>query len=636
MIHWIDALILLTFIAYALFTGLKNKAKASLNLEEYFLAGRSLKGWQAGVSMAATQFAADTPLLVTGLIATAGIFSLWQLWIYAVSFLLMGFLLAGPWRRAKVLTDAELTEIRYGGNTATVLRGVKAVYFGTIFNCTVLAMVLLAATRIAEPFLLWNEWLPEGFYQFALAFVQWVGVPFTVNLENPSLLWVLSTNNLISIFSIALVTALYSATGGLRAVVATDVVQFFIMMTGTCIYMWVVVDESGGLSEISTQIQHLYSPNAPNGITPGEILAFTPSQGFDVSVGLLCVFGLQWLIQMNSDGTGYLAQRSMACKSDADAKFAAVLFTFLQVFLRSILWLPIALGLMILYPIELGISLENYTAHRETTFVLGIRDYLPIGVKGLLLTSLLAALASTVDTHLNWGSSYWTNDLYKRILFEKFLKKSPDPKSLVWVARLSNAGILLIALFIMAHLESVQSAWKGSLLIGAAMGIPLLLRWFWWRMNAWGEIASIVVATVSVPVFLSVDISNHVSLLSIAGISFITTIGAVFLKGPEEKEILRKFYHRVKPGGFWGPVAEELNQTQSSSLNGFFKSIVHMALCAFTCFGLLVGIGTLLVGGTPPMWFPNSTLWAIFCIALALGVAPVWWKSLRNQPSILS
>ncbi|GJL79774.1 MAG: sodium transporter [Nitrospinaceae bacterium] len=631
MIHWIDALIIIAFLAFALFSGLKNKDKASKNLEEYFLAGRSLKGWQAGVSMSATQFAADTPLLVVGLVATAGIFSLWQLWIYAISFLLMGFLLAGPWRRANVLTDAELTEIRYGGNKATVLRGVKAIYFGTIFNCTVLAMVLLAATRIAEPFLLWNEWLPEGIYQPVLSLVEWAAVPFTVNLENQSLLWILSTNNLLSIFSIVLVTAIYSMAGGLRAVVATDVFQFFIMMIGTFIYMLIVVNQTGGFAELSTQIEILYSQNTPNGITPTEIFAFTPSQAFDVSAGLLCVFGLQWLIQMNSDGTGYLSQRSMACKSDSDAKCAAVLFTFLQVFLRSIFWLPIALGLMILYPMELGVSPEVYTAHRETTFVLGIRDLLPIGVKGLLLTSMLAALASTLDTHLNWGSSYWTNDLYKRILFEKILKKSPDPGHLVWVARWSNLGILLIALFIMAHLESIQSAWKGSLLIGAAMGIPLLLRWFWWRMNAWGEIASILAATICVPIFLTMDVSNHESLLSIAGISLLVTLSAVYLKGPEEKIVLKDFYHRVQPDGFWGPVAEGMDKAPRSTEDRFLKNILQMTLCAFTCFGLLVGVGTLLVGGTPPLWFPNPILWPLTCIALGLGVVPLWWQSLGKN-----
>jgi len=628
MIHWVDALIILAFIVYAVSSGFRNKSKASENLDEYFLAGRSLKGWQAGVSMAATQFAADTPLLVTGLIATAGIFSLWRLWIYALSFLLMGFLLAGPWRRAHVLTDAELTEIRYGGDKATALRGAKAVYFGTIFNCTVLAMVLLAATRIAEPFLLWNEWLDEGVYGYCLALVKWMGVPFTVNTENESLLWILSTNNLLSIFFIVMFTTLYSTVGGLRSVVATDVVQFFIMMVGTFIYMVVVITKAGGLSEISTQIQSLYSQGTPHGITPAEILAFTPSEAFDVSFGLLCVIGLQWLIQMNSDGTGYLAQRSMACKSASDAKNAAVLFTFLQVFLRSVLWLPIALGLLILFPPDLGISAELFTAQREATFVLGIRDLLPIGVKGLLLTAMFAALASTVDTHLNWGSSYWTNDLYKRILCEKILKKSPDPKHLVRVARLSNIGILLIALFIMAHLDSIQSAWKGSLLIGAAMGVPLLLRWFWWRMNAWGEIASIGVATLCVPLFLKMEGSGPGSLLAIAGLSLIATLAAVLIKGPEDSDILRKFYQRVRPSGFWGPVAREFNGGGKSSERRFFEGILYMNLCALSCFGLLVGTGTLLVGGTPPGWFPNSSLWSVFCIGIGLVLIPFWWKSL--------
>ncbi|KMP12382.1 hypothetical protein UR09_01215 [Candidatus Nitromaritima sp. SCGC AAA799-A02] len=633
MIYWADALILFAFIAYAVFVGFKNRRRASENLDEYFLAGRSLKGWQAGVSMAATQFAADTPLLVAGLVATGGIFSLWRLWIYALSFLLMGFLLAGPWRRANVLTDAELSEIRYGGGKATLLRGVKAIYFGTVFNCTVLAMVLLAATRIAEPFLLWNEWLPESFYQIFLSVVERIGVPFTVSSVNEPMVWVLSANNLLSILLIVIVTTFYSTTGGLRSVVRTDLIQFILMMTGTFIYMAVVINKAGGLSGISNQIETLYVQGAPNGITPREILAFTPSEAFDVSFGLLCVFGLQWLIQMNSDGTGYLAQRSMACRSDADARFAAVLFTFLQVVMRSILWLPIALGLMVLFPAEPGMSAELYTAQREAAFVFGIRDLLPVGVKGLMLTAMIAALASTVDTHLNWGASYWTNDLYKRILFEKILKKSPEPQSLVWAARCSNTGVLLIALFIMVHLESIQSAWKGSLLIGAAMGIPLLLRWFWWRMNAWGEIASIAAATVCVPFFLKMDGSGVESLLSIAGISLVVTLGAVLIKGPEEEGVLRKFYERVRPSGFWGPVARQFNEDESLPLNNFIRKIVQMFACAVSCFGLLTGIGTLIVNGTPPTWLPGSFFWPMLCLLLAAGSVPLWWKTLSDEKS---
>ena len=166
--------------------------------------------------MAATQFAADTPLLVTGLVATAGIFALWRLWIYALAFLLMGFLLAPSWRRVGVLTDAELTEVRYGHRAAAALRGIKAIYFGTVVNCTVLAMVLLAATRLAEPFLLWDQWLPSAFIEFCVNNVQWAGVPFAVGDLETETIWIRSTNNLLSIGAMVLVTMLYSTTGGLR------------------------------------------------------------------------------------------------------------------------------------------------------------------------------------------------------------------------------------------------------------------------------------------------------------------------------------------------------------------------------------------------------------------------------------
>ncbi|MFQ5757827.1 MAG: sodium transporter, partial [Acidiferrobacterales bacterium] len=251
----IDVVIVMTFVAYAIGSGLRSSKIASQNLEEYFLAGRSLKGWQAGVSMAATQFAADTPLLVTGLVAMGGIFALWRLWVFALAFLLLGFVLSSSWRRVNVLTDAELTEIRYGARPAAVLRGMKAIYFGTIINCTVLALVLLAATRIAEPFLLWEQWLPGWMFDPVVRLVQWVGEPLvpTTNVDgSPYILntitwklvpladspqvWLLSARNLISIVAILAVTTFYSTTGGLRSVVRTDIVQFAIMMVGTLLF----------------------------------------------------------------------------------------------------------------------------------------------------------------------------------------------------------------------------------------------------------------------------------------------------------------------------------------------------------------------------------------------------------------
>ena len=217
----IDLFIVLAFVIYAITSGLRARKKASENLQEYFLAGKTLTGWRAGFSMAATQFAADTPLLVMGLIATGGIFLVWRLWIYGIAFLMMGFIFSATWRRAGVLTDAELTEVRYSGKGVLPLRVLKAVYYGTVINCVVMAMVLVAAVRIAEVFLPWHEWLPDFLFNPILNFTQWIGVSLggATGLD-PG---IATANNLISIMVILSFTALYSTTGGLRSVVATDV-----------------------------------------------------------------------------------------------------------------------------------------------------------------------------------------------------------------------------------------------------------------------------------------------------------------------------------------------------------------------------------------------------------------------------
>ncbi len=281
---WIDLAIVFGFLAYSIGSGFKNRQVASRNLEEYFLAGRSQPGWKAGLSMAATQFAADTPLLVTGLVATSGIFALWQLWIYALAFLMLGFVLAASWRRAGVLTDAELTEIRYAGRSAAALRGIKALYFGTIFNCTVLAWVFFAAAKIAEPFLHWDAWLPAQIFAAVHSLVQWVGVPLTNLTAGDPGVWLNSANNLISVVLIASVTTLYSATGGLRSVIATDVVQFGIMIAGTLAFAVVVVGEVSGLGALNARVFALFGEGGPGGILPRQILAFTPTQAKDASM----------------------------------------------------------------------------------------------------------------------------------------------------------------------------------------------------------------------------------------------------------------------------------------------------------------------------------------------------------------
>ena len=625
----VDALIIVAFIAYAVSAGFRNRRQASKNLEEYFLAGRTLPGWKAGLSMAATQFAADTPLLVTGILATAGVFGLWQLWIFAPTFLLMGFVLGGAWRRAGVLTDAELTEVRYGGTPAAVLRGVKAVYLGTIINCTVLAWVLFAAAKIAEPFLLWNEWLPAGLLQPVINLVEWVGMSLTIDgLADPEV-WVKTANNLISLIAILVVATLYSATGGLRSVVATDIVQIVVMFLGTLAFTTIVVREVGSLGAMTDRVYETFAGGGPGGILPGEILAFTPGRGKDVTLTVLSLLGLLWLINSTSDGSGYLAQRTMACRTDRDAKTAAVVFTFTQVLVRSLLWLPLGVGLLVLFPPAPGLASDLMQADRESTYVRGMVELLPPGVMGLMLTGMLAALASTVDTHLNWGSSYLTNDIYKRFICQAWLKREPSGRALVWVARGANVLILLIALAIMTQLTSINQAWQTTLLFGAGLGVVLVLRWIWWRMNAWAEIAAMLVSVVTAPLLMIYvsDDQQALRLLVTATVSTAAALAAMWIKGPEDQLRLTTFYQRVRPVGFWGPVARAAAGADDDvGVRRLWRALGAMAACSLSVFCLLVGLGTWLVGSPPPLWLPFRPVWVGGLLLVGLLLCPVWYR----------
>ncbi len=640
MLGWLDIAIVGAYIAYSVWSGLGSRHMAGRDLEEYFLAGRSLKGWHAGISMAATQFAADTPLVVTGLVATSGIFSLWRLWIYALAFMLMALVLGASWRRSGVITDAGLTEVRYGGRPAAWLRGAKAVYFGFVFNCTVLAMVLLATTRITEPFLTWDQWLPAGLFSPLVELVKWGGFPLTAGGTPCTSLcavgtclgqhcithaqWVASADNFLSIGVLVLVTTLYSTTGGLRAVVQTDLVQFAIAMIATAVYAVMVVHAVGGLGGLPGRLAHVFPPDGsgPAGMTVGQVLAFTPGRAHDVTLAIVGVILIQWLCQINADGSGYLAQRLMACRSDRDARNAGVVFTVAQVLVRSLIWLPIGLGLLLVFPPDGHLTGTPLAAAREYTYVTGMAKLLPPGVLGLALTGMLGALASTLDTHLNWGSSYFTNDLYKRFFCPHVLKREPSPGSLVWVARMGNLGILVLALSIMPHLDSIQTAWKASLLLGAGTGVVLVMRWLWWRMNATGELVSLLASLVCAPLILTLVQDDATRLLLQAGIVTTAAVAAALLSPPEDPERLRDFYHRARPPGFWGPVAGAQARADRRRL---LHNLSAAFGSAFSIFCLLTGIGSWMVGSPAPVWLDDRAWWIGLNLAVGLGGLPLWF-----------
>jgi len=612
----VDLAIVLAFVLYSVSAGLRVRRQASADLDQYFLAGRTIKGWKAGVSMAATQFAADTPLLVTGLIATSGIFALWRLWIYALAFLLLAFVFAALWRRSGALTDAELTEIRYSGRGVLALRILKAVYYGTVINCVVMAMVLVAAVRIAEVLLPWHEWLPPEIFGALTIFVDATGLSLGGSATGlpPE---VATANSIISVALILGFTTLYSTTGGLRSVISTDVAQFAVMMAGTAVYAGYAVAQAGGLRTLSERVLQLYPERGP------QMLSFSPPPG-ELLLPFIAIISLQWIFQMSSDGTGYLAQRSMACSSDRQARIAGVVFTWLQWFARSLIWLLIAVALLVIYPFSNEQALaEGFTAQREILFVTGAVELLPSGARGLMFTALLAALASTIDTHLNWGASYWTNDIYRRAVCQAGLRRQPSGRELVIVARLSNLLILAIALIIMTRLGSIQEAWTLSLLFGAGMGSVLVLRWLWERINLYSEVAAILASLLTAPIVLATLEAEWLRLGVMALVTTVAAVGITWFTPPTEEQRLAEFFRRVQPVGFWSRAAAMAGADPRVERHRLWRALLRVSTCAASLYLLLIGVAMLLLPGRPG----SSDLLASGLVVSGLALIPAWLRS---------
>lgn len=611
----VDLILVLAFVVYSISVGFLAKSKASKNLTEYFLAGRSIKGWKSGVSIAATQYAADTPLLVTGLVATGGVFMLWRLWIYGISFLFIAFVLSKSWWKSKILTDAELVEVRYGGSVAIWLRGVKALFYGIIINSAVLAMVLLAATRISEVFLVWNEWLSPNFYNTLLQWVSDAGLNFSASTVGEGI-WIASTNNIISMIIIIGFVTLYSTTGGLRSVIQTDVVQFIIAMLATLLFAIFMVKEVGGFGNMLDQLVDLYGQ-----IRADQFLSFMPTGG-ELVFPFLVIISLQWLFQMNSDGTGYIAQRLMSTSSEGEARKAGLIFSVLQILVRSLLWMPIIIGVLVLYPFDPTATMDStFTANREMTFVIAMKDILPSGVRGLMLLGMLAALSSTISTLLSWGASYWSNDIYKGIINETILKRDPKPAEQILVARASNFVVLIFALIIMGYLGSIQAAWYLTLLFGAGVGSVLILRWLWERINIYSEIAAIVSSLLIAPIILYYVEEEWLKLLLMSISSTLVVIVVTYLTPRTDQSVLANFYERVTPLGYWKKTTTHLGIDPKEPVREFWGNMKVVGLSSVTIFFLLVGISKL--------FFPQSDESIYFPIALILiGIAafPFWWK----------
>ncbi len=536
--------------------------RAGQNTTEFFLSGRNMPWWIIGTSMVATTFAADTPLAVTEMVAENGIAGNWLWWNFVMGGMLTVFFFARLWRRSGVLTDVEFIELRYSGPEAAWLRGIKAIYFGLLMNCIILGWVSLAMESI------FNVLFP-GMTLFGQESFSFIGITISAPLALVGFLIIF--------------VAFYSLISGLWGVAVTDIFQFVIALGGTIVLAVFAVNipEIGGLSGLQEKL-------------PAETFNFLPTvgqtaEGFAVltlSAGAFAAyFGVQWWSSWypgsEPGGGGYVAQRIMSAKDEKHSLFATLWFNIAHYCLRPWPWIIVALVSLVLYP--------DLTDSREG-FVLVMREVLPPGLLGLLFAAFLAAFTSTFAAHLNWGTSYLVNDFWRR-----FIKPDGDERYYVFVSRVITALLAITAFFVTTQLDTIKQAWGLVLTASGGLGLVLILRWYWWRINAWSELAaSLTPIFLVILVLLGVQVPGitdpfPMNLFYVVGITTVVWLLVTFLTKPTESEKLRKFYRRVRPGGpGWGPQKEQNPDVESDGslwpLLGNWAAgvvLVYMALFGF-------------------------------------------------------
>lgn len=544
----VDYVIILSYFVFSIGIAVYYSKRSGKDTNEFFLSGRNLPWYLAGLSMVATTFAADTPLAVTELVARNGISGNWVWWNFLFGGMLTVFFFARLWRRAGIVTEAEFAEIRYSGKPAKFLRGFRALYLGLFMNIIIMGWVNKAMIAV----LVGMFGISEGeviYYVFACMFL----------------------------------VAVYSALSGLWGVVVTDAFQFFIAMAGCIILAILVVNSSeiGGISGLQDKLSHQpyifdFFPKIDSGLS-GVAGVFSLSV-----VSFLAYIGIQWWASWypgaEPGGGGYIAQRMMSAKNEKHSLYATLFFQIAHYAIRPWPWIITALATLVLYP-DLG------DADKKMGFIYAMNDFLPAGLKGLMVAAFFAAYMSTIATQLNWGSSYIMNDFYKR-----FMRTGRDEKHYVFVSRGVTLLLMVISVIVTLFIDRISGAWEFILECGAGVGGVLILRWFWWRINAWSEIAALITPFIVYPFVKAAGISFPHSLFYIVGINTAIWIAVTFLTKPEKEEILISFYKRVYPGGkLWKNYAEKAGIKDETGV--FSVMFVNWIAGVIFVYSFLFGIG---------------------------------------------
>ncbi len=544
-----DWIIIFGYMLASLLVGLYLTKRASRSLNEFFLSGRNLPWWLAGTSMVATTFSSDTPLYVTGLVRGHGIYENWQWWSFILSGMLAVFFFARLWRRVGVLTDVELIHLRYSRKSAHVLRGFKAVYFSCIIHTIIKAQVILAMAKILDATVGWGKWE--------------------------------------SIVISSAVTLAYSVMSGYWGVVTTDLLQFVIAMIGAVALAAISVDKAGGLSALKFQLD------------PEKLSFFPPMDGefFGTAfMAFLGYLGLSWWSKYSSDGGGVIVQRISSCRNERDGLMAAFYFNVANYALRTWPWVLAALASLVLYPTM---------ADHEAVYPKMVMDLLPSGLRGLMVASFFAAFMSTLSTYLNLSSAYFVNDFYR-----PYLKKDAGDRHYIFMSRVMTVVLSVLTAAVTFYVTSIIGVFKFLIAFGSGTGLVYIMRWFWWRINAWSEISAMVASTVMTVIVYTVlnEIPYYGKLALIISVSTVIWVLVTLMTAPADMHRLVDFVRKARPGGpGWGPVREIAGP-------GFEGESLRSAAFDWVCsclflFGLTLGIGKLLLG-----FYLTGYIWLLISI----------------------
>jgi Na+/proline symporter len=511
-----DWLIVGLFLAVSIAIGLGMRRRSGTSLESYFVSNRTVGWWLAGTSIAATAFSSDTPLLITGMVRRRGLWGAWEVWALGISTMLAVFVFAPLWKRARIMTEVELVERRYSGRPAAWLRGVKAVYWGFFYNAYII-----------------GAWPVTG--------MAWI-LQETTGLSRMD-----------AIVGCVLVGTVYTSLSGLWGVLLTDAFQFIWAMAGAVILAGYAVDAVGGLPALAARLHDTgaLAVVPPLSAAAGESLWASPGGWF---LGLLLV---QWWAWKNADGGGVIVQRLISCKDARHAMLSVLWFNIAHYCLRSWPWVLTALASIVLVPNWELLNAVDAVEH-ERAYPRLIMALLPTGMRGVLVASLFAAFLSTISSQLNWGASYLLNDGYKR-----FLNRGASERHYLAVARLLPYGLAAGGMAVAFANKSIGAAFTAVLHLTAGVGPVYLLRWFWWRINPWSEIAAMA---ASLPVWLlrralfaawDLPEESLLGLLAMVGGTALVWLPATLLTPPVDRQTLAQFYQAVRPPGWWRPVAGE-------------------------------------------------------------------------------